>query len=262
VRTASLGHVCWTFENSTAFQARARDCLAEGLAAGERVWYVALEPFPDLSGLGGGPGAVELKSIAATHPAGAVVDPALQVAAHRAATAEALADGYTGLRVVADVTTLVRSPDQVEAFARYEHLIDRYMLTAPLSAVCGYNRTELGGRTIAELASLHPAGNADVLFRLHACDPAEGAATLAGELDGSNRDVFVKTLERACLRPVGGELVLRADELTFVDHRALLYLDDYACRRNATLVLRTRLAAVERIVELFGLAHVRVEPVS
>ncbi|MEO3922558.1 hypothetical protein ABGB07_01540 [Micromonosporaceae bacterium B7E4] len=39
-------------------------------------------------------------------------------------------------------------------------------------------------RTVAELACLHPVSNVpDVLFRLHACRPGDGAAALAGERD-------------------------------------------------------------------------------
>jgi anti-anti-sigma regulatory factor len=255
VRTAWHGHVCWTFEESAAFQKHAREFLAEGVAAGERVWYVGLEPFPELSGVGA---AVQYKSLASMYEGG-VVDPPAQVAVYRAATEEALAEGYTGLRVAADGTPLVRTPEQLDAFARYEHLIDRYMRTAPFSAVCGFNRAELGGRTIAELTCMHPAGNAEALFRLCACRPGEGAATLAGEIDESNRELFLKALERADLRPTGGRLVLLADDLRFIDHRTLLHLEAYGHRHAATVVLCTPLPTVARLVKLFGLTRVVVE---
>lgn len=256
MRTAWHGHVCWTFEESATFQKHARDFLAEGVAAGERVWYVGFEPFPELPGLGT---AVQYKSLASMYDDDGVVDPPAQLAVYRAATEEALAEGYTGLRVVADDTSLVRTPEQLDAFARYEHLIDRYRQTAPFSAACGFNRAELGGRAIAELTCMHPAGNADVLFRLYACRPEEGSATLSGEIDESNRDIFVKALERAELRPVGGRLVLLAEDLRFIDHRTLLHLEAYAQRRAATIVLCTRLHAVTRLIQLFGLTRVRVE---
>ena len=35
------GHVCWAYEDPAAFEEQARSYLAQGLAAGERVWYVA-----------------------------------------------------------------------------------------------------------------------------------------------------------------------------------------------------------------------------
>lgn len=52
------------------------------------------------------------------------VDPVAQVRAYAQATQQALADGYTGPRVAADVTSLVGTAPARAAFARYEHLID------------------------------------------------------------------------------------------------------------------------------------------
>jgi hypothetical protein len=60
----------------------------------------------------------------------------------------------------------VRNPDQLDTMARYEHLVDRYMTNQPFSALCGYNRAELGEETIAQLACLHPLGNNGAPFRL------------------------------------------------------------------------------------------------
>ncbi|GIG88380.1 MEDS domain-containing protein [Plantactinospora endophytica] len=265
---ASYGHVCWSYDDPAAFDRRARQFLAEGLAAGERVRYVTAEQ-PErvterLRGLAEFSdalrrGAAQVVSLDSTYP-GDSVDPTAQVRRYAAATEEALADGYTGLRVVADVTSLVRTPDQLAAFARYEHSIDRYMRVRPLSAMCGYQRTALGERTVAELACLHPESNVDgVLFRLYACPPGDGAAALAGELDTFNHELFATALERADLCPVDGELVMRAGDLRFIDHHCLTRLRDYAGGRDATAVLRTPRTAAARLVELLGLSGVRVE---
>ncbi|MEV8510062.1 MEDS domain-containing protein [Actinoplanes sp. NPDC051475] len=119
------GHVCLAYDDPATFRTAARDFLAEGAAAGERVWYLASEPphgwefRPDLIRLG------------EHYPEGAVIDPARGLEAYAAATCQALADGYAGLRVAAEVTPLVRTPAQLDAFARYEHVVDRYMRTHP-----------------------------------------------------------------------------------------------------------------------------------
>jgi anti-anti-sigma regulatory factor len=189
-----------------------------------------------------------------------VIDPAVQVRAYATATDEAVAAGYTGLRVVADATSLVRTPAQLDAFARYEHLIDRYMRTRPMSAICGYDRRELGDRTIAELACMHPETNADeVLFRLYACPPGDGSATLTGELDPTTAQLFSTALERADLHPVDGRLTVQASQLRFIDHRSLMLLQDYAQRHGTTAVLHTSRSAAARLVELLDLSRVRVE---
>jgi len=266
---APSGHVCWSYDDPAAFDARARRFLIEGFEAGERVWYVAAgQPqsmVEHLWGVGGltealQTGAAQIISLGPAYRGGNIVDPAAQAHAYATATRDALADGYTGLRVVADATSLVRSPAQLDAFVRYEHLVDRFMRTQRLTGMCASNRRELGDRAVTELACVHPETNADdVPFRLYACHPHDGCATLAGDLDWSSHELFSTTLECADLRPVDGELVVQAGRLRFIDHRSLLYLEDYTRRRDATAVLRGCRCAGARLVELLGLSRVRVE---
>ncbi|WP_410574308.1 MEDS domain-containing protein [Amycolatopsis sp. cmx-4-61] len=61
-------------------------------------------------------GAVQVASVDATYTTGTVVDPAGQVELYATATAEALAAGFTGFRVAAEATSLVRTPAQLDAF--------------------------------------------------------------------------------------------------------------------------------------------------
>jgi anti-anti-sigma regulatory factor len=273
IRTTALsttcGHVCWSYDNPAEFESRARDFLAAGLAAGEQAWYVTPgrpEHATDrMRGLDGFQealhrGAAKVVALDATYSYDYIVDPPEQVRSYAAATEGALAAGYTGFRVVAEATSLVRTPAQLEAFARYEYLIDRYMRTHSMSAMCGYDRRALGDSVIAQLACMHPQNNVDeVLFRLHACNPGDGCAALAGELDLSNHELFSTALDRADLRPTEGELVVQATNLRFIDHRSLLHLRDLARRREATVVLRTSGSAPARLVALLNLSEVRVE---
>lgn len=260
----SAKHFCWSYDDPAARAACARAFLDAGLAAGERVWYAAA---------GGRAGMAPWLDEAARSDAAAVrfvpledaykdrtVDPVAQVAAYAAATDAALAAGFTGLRVFADATPLVRTPAQLDAFAEYESLVDRYIVRAPMRAVCAYDRTELGDRSIAELACLHPSTNAeDVCFRLCA-DPAGGPGTvLAGDLDFSMEELFPAALAHASLEPVTGYVLIEAAELRFVDHRSLLHLHRYAERRSTTVVLRTRLTSAAHLVRMLQLSRVRVE---
>lgn len=267
--TVPYSHVCWSYDNPVAFRSQAREFLLEGLAAGERVWYVPVgqpgslvERLRRVNGFEDAlrRGAARVVSLSSTYRNGSVIDPPAQVSAYAAATEAALAAGYTGFRVVAEVTSLVRTPAQLDAVARYEHLIDQYMRTQPMSAMCAYDRLELGDQTIAELACLHPESNVDeVLFRLYACSPSEGSIALAGELDLSNHELFATALERVDLRPVDGQLVVQATHLRFIDHRALMLLQEYAHRRGAVAVLHTPNPTAARLVELLDLSWVHVE---
>jgi anti-anti-sigma regulatory factor len=261
-------HLCWAYDDPAVLDSRAMAFLAAGLAAGERVWLAAPGTPGSLTHrLGGLPGLADaLRSGAArmvpvddAYRREEVIDPETQVRHYAAATADALADGYTGFRVAAEATSLVRTPAQRDAFTRYEHLIDRYMRVNPMSAICAYDRRELGEPAIAELACLHPETNADVLFRLHAADPDEGAVALAGELDPSNHRLFATALDRADPQPVDGRLVVDGTDLRFIDHRCLIHLGEHARHRGVTAVLRTTRTSAARLVELLDLPDVRVE---
>jgi hypothetical protein len=61
--------------------------------------------------------AVRVISFEEFYGAAEPVDPAAVIKRYDAATQEALADGYRGLRVSADVTDLVRAPERQDAFA-------------------------------------------------------------------------------------------------------------------------------------------------
>lgn len=263
--TIKAGHLCWAYDDPRAFDDHARELLRAGLAAGEQVWFVGGRQSGATSDwlhdvvAARRPGTARIVRVEEAYGRGRVIDPAGQVEAYAAATEAALADGFTGLRVVADATALVGTDEQREAFARYEYLIGRYMRSEPMRAVCGYDRTRLGDRAVAELACLHESTNhADVPFRLH--PGATNAATvLDGELDMSTEDTFTAALEHTDLASAGGEVTVDARGLGFVDHRSLLILDRYARAHDLTAVVRTRLGSAARIAELVGLTRVRVE---
>ncbi len=262
-------HVCRGYRRRGEFVAHAQEFLAEGLAAGERVLYVAPGDDAALTGQlradercdeGLERGAVQVASVDATYRTGAVVDPTGQVEHYAAATSEALAAGFTGLRVAADATSLVRTPAQLDAFARYEHLVDRYLADHPMSAMCGYDVAELGGEVVAQLACMHPAApDGGAPFHLHGHVRDGSAAALDGDLDLESRRLWPLALERAGLRPEGGTIAIDAAGLDFVDHRSLVALAGYAERHATTVVLRTRSSTAARLVELLDLTGVRVE---
>jgi anti-anti-sigma regulatory factor len=266
------GHLCSRFQGQDEFASQARDFLADGLARGQRVLFVGRGDLDGLVGRlrpdsvfadGFGRGAVQVASLEATYPFGAAVEPEEQVRNYAAATDAALAAGFTGLRVAADATPLVRTATQLSAFARYEHLVDRYMATHPMAAMCAYDRDELDDDAIALLASLHPrATEGSTSFHLHGSPHAGISAALTGELDAAAQHLWPRALERADLRPVDGAVVIDATGLTFISHRNLLALADYADRHRTTVVLRTRVGHPARVLQLLGVTSVRVEQVA
>ncbi|ADB34392.1 hypothetical protein Kfla_5379 [Kribbella flavida DSM 17836] len=259
-------HVCWQYDAPADFQERVREFLVDGLASGYRVWYTApgdvSELTEELRGIDGmdwalRSGAARVASLDTTYPVGSVIRPEDQVETYAAATDQALADGFAGLRVAAEATRLVLSAEQLDAFARYEYLIDRYMADRPFSALCAYDRNQLADTAIAQLACLHPNTNAVVDFRLHAAPG--GAPALTGELDVLSDDLFALALERAQLEAASDQVVLDGTGLTFVDHAGLVRLSRHAADRGVDVVLRTSWPGASRLVELLHLPRVRVE---
>jgi anti-anti-sigma regulatory factor len=271
VAEVSLGphdHLCWAYDDSAVFRDRAVEFVTQAVAEGYRVFAVADDEFAraHLAGFEAiqeaiRQGAVRIDSITQRYTAGGVIDAERQVEIYAEATESALAEGYTGLRAVADVTRLVRSPEQLDAFARYESLVDRYMADQPFSALCAYNRTELGEDVIAQIACLHPKASAGATpFHLHAPrDGKAGELELSGELDMVSREVFPLALDRADSRATESELVIDATGLRFLDHNSMLAISALAERREATIVLRTSGLMPARLIEVLGLRNVRVE---
>jgi len=264
--------LCWLFNDPAEFRSRAREFLAEGLSLGQRVCYVADDDVAglaeDLRGTGvaaeaSRSDAVGFATVSDMYPTGTVVDPAEQVRIYRAATEDALAAGFTGLRVAVNATHLVREPRQLEAFARYEHLVDDFMATRPFAAMCAYDRRDLSERATAQVACMHPniTRNATA-FRLHAPTRSNCGATLAGELDLLTDELFPLALSRADPRPTDDELVFDAQGLTFVDHRNMLRLAEYADQRQLSVVLRTSRPGPARLVDLLNVDNVRVEALT
>jgi len=257
-------HLSWAFDEPPEFLAAARDFLAEGLEQHLRVWYVAdgdpgtlATRLHGIAGLDAALRSGAVRLMPADSPLSVAPDDLVRL--HADATEAALADGYAGLRIAADRTPLVGTPDGLAAFARYEHLVDQYMALRPLSVMCGYDRARLGDDVVSRLACLHPAGTPVVEPGFRLFGSAKHSVGISGELDMCTGARFAEALRRTDPRPVDGRLVVDATRLRFLDHRTLLLLAEFADERESTLVLRTPWAGVRRMVDLLDMPSVQVE---
>jgi hypothetical protein len=234
-------HACWGYDGREAFAAAARSYLAEGLLLGQRVAYIAggsvpslrldLEGIDDLDALIAR-GAVELHDIGSMYAADTGDG---QVDAYVEATWQAVADGFTGLRVAADVTDFVIDGDDRHDFVCYEHAVDRLMAEGlPFTALCAYDLDRLGP-AFDEVACIHPLTHgATCTFGFHAV--RESGLALTGEVDTLSGRAFVQALDRllpTCRKPV----TVDCSRLRFIDHRSLLAMDDAAGRADVSVAL-------------------------
>jgi anti-anti-sigma regulatory factor len=250
--------------DAAEYHRRLATFFAEGLRDGRRVAYVGYGDVAasraDLAGVRDldrllAEGMLHVLSAQDVYGPGGPVDPERVLATYALATEAALADGFRGLTVAADATDLVRSPAQQEAFARYEFLVDCYMASHPLSALCGY-RLELGKDTVTDFAALHAAGlSRGAPFRVFGCP--DGAIGLAGRFDPVSVAALGRVLAR--LRPGAGTgaLVVDLAGVEYLDHRLLLALGEYARKSGVSPSLRSVSPFGARLLELLSATHLR-----
>jgi hypothetical protein len=252
-------HLCWVYGDPRDYRPRLTEFFREGLERGLQVAYLGpgnagelrehLDRFVDT-----GPlltrEAIRLISFDEIYGAGEPVDPTEVIKRYAAATQEALADGYQGLRVSADVTDLVRASDQQDAFARCEFLLERYSSRHPLSAMCEYRR-ELGD-AVTQFACMHAAVPAGLTpFQVFACD--DGAVGLLGDFEQASQIAFERALRRIQPAPGDSRLTFDMSAVRFMDHHALLCLDSYAEACQVPVFVRSVPPAVRRVAQVLGL---------
>lgn len=245
-------HACLAYEDGEERVRAAVAHLAEGRDLGNRLIYAAdasldellreLEPLGDVRGMIDG-GALSVVTSEDMYLGDGPLDPQVQLETYSSATDAALSDGYTGLRVAADMGGLALDPDGWSALLRWEHLADVYMSQQPMSAMCSYNRHRVPEPVVRDIARVHPLGVGEhrpAGFHLFARD---GVLALAGDVDLFGAGDLERLLDMAA--EMRDELVIDLADLGFLDHHgfeALATRDDVELR-NPPLGVR-RLAAL------------------
>lgn len=157
-------HIGWVFSGSGQFASLATPFLTEGASRGELLMYVSDDPeLGDLKRIAGSlaPGALQVTTVADVYGHDGIVDAEAQRAVFAGALETALADGYSGIRVAADNTPLVRDPRRLEAWIRWELVADRFMSENAVTGLCAFDRQRVDVDTLRHLATLHPLASAE-----------------------------------------------------------------------------------------------------
>lgn len=215
-------HACWAFSSDSERVAALAGWLGDGLCSGQRALYVADRSDEELlADVGTVPGfasaldrgALVVMPASAAYDLGGSIDPVAQLARYAAALDEAIADGYSGLRVAADLTPLVADRARRGAHLRWEQFADRYITDHPLAPLCLYD-----GRRISDLEAIvcaHPLhGPNAVPFALYATTPT--SAAFEGEADAMSSTVLVELLAGL----PATDRVVDLSRLSFIDGRA------------------------------------------
>ena len=158
-------HVCWVYDDALDLDAAAGRFLAGGLARGERVLVVGdgmTEALHRNSLPCGGTdellasGALQVLDLTEACTGAAPFTAEQQLAFYDAATRQAVVDGFSGLRVAAEVSALAADPATRPALVRWERLADDLVAHGSgFTAMCAY-RADLSSEALSEVASVHP----------------------------------------------------------------------------------------------------------
>ena len=222
-------HVCWVYDDAPDLDAAAGRFLAGGLARGERLLVVGdglLEALHrDTLPFGGtdellATGALQVLDLTGAYAGASPFMPEQQLTFYDAATRQAVDDGFTGLRLAAEVTALAADPATRPALVRWEHLADDLMAHGSgFTAMCAY-RGDLGREVLSEVASVHPLVRAP-----------EGVPPFQVFHD-ENRVVLVGSVDAFSAGRLGA--VLSESPSTVLDVDRLDFIDVAGCRALAT----------------------------
>jgi len=206
--------------------------LADGARRGEKLMFVAEDPDPArLRGVAGlerllATGQLELLAVDTVYGTGDAFSASAQLATFEGVLTGALADGYRGVRVVADNTPFVRGDD--ESFRRWlawEQLTDRFQAASMVTGVCFFDHAALTEERQADLAALHPVRSASIGEPPFSLFSDGDAVSVTGTVDASSGEQFRRILGTILVdRP----LVVDLSGARFVDHHALLVLAETA----------------------------------
>jgi anti-anti-sigma factor len=260
---AGLGvrdHACWAFADRAEFLRAGVRYLDDGRRLGQRLLYVgdrdADRLRDDLAALADRDALMEagwlsVAPLDQVYDIGAPADTAERLRGYDALVDDALADGYEGLRVLAEVTRLLADPAGAAAHASWEAVADRYMERRPLSALCGYDRGVLPEEALGDVARVHPLVHGPEHlspFRLYA---AGGGLALEGEVDYFSAPALARAIRAGVTEP--GETALDLGGLSFIDVPGVRALEDERralAEQGRQIVLRSAPPALRRLSRL------------
>lgn len=254
------GHLCWGFDDSADIAGLSTTFLTEGADLGQQLMFVGgaeaesviRDAEPTRSMLRDGILAITPFNV--VYPGGRRMDNADQWALYEQVTAQAVDAGFTGLRVVAEVTSLAESDGGWHGQAGWERYADRRMAAGPLAALCLFDTRVLSQEAMSGIACVHPVADR----RLEPLVPFQlfgqpDALALAGEVDAFSDPLLGRLL---ALGAEGeAEHVLDLAALRFIEQHGLRTIYNYVRARRVegcSVTLRGQSATFQRLAELLG----------
>lgn len=253
-------HVCWVYDDTRDLDAAAAQFLAGGLTRGERILVIGegmVETLGRTSLPFGGTdalmatGALLVLDLDTAYAGAAKFTPEQQHAYYDAATRQALGDGFTGLRVAAEISALAADPDSRAHLVRWEHLADDLIARGTgFTAMCAY-RGDLGAQALAEVTAVHPLVRAPEGMPPFQVFHDVERVVLTGSVDTFTAPRLDRVLaESPASRPA---TVLDLSRLEFVDVAGCRVVARWAAALGRPLHVTGSSRLVRRMWQLLGL---------
>jgi hypothetical protein len=235
-------HVAWYGEGTDDLYEVATTALADGARRNEKLMLVAEDPdaerlrsIDDLDRLLA-TGQLELNSIAEVYGSSGAFSPTAQLETFEGVLSDALTDGYTGIRVVADNTPLACGDEQdFQRWMCWEQVTDRFQSTFNVTGVCYFDSRRLSEERRGDLASVHPIRSAIGVEPPFSFAVDGDAVSVTGTLDAWSSERLQRVLGTT---PDDGPLIVDLSRAEFVDHRALMALNAASSSRRPVRVRR------------------------
>jgi anti-anti-sigma regulatory factor len=259
-------HACWIFDDDDRCLREMARFVQAGLARRQRVVYLTASLTPSALQV-----ALQARGVHAAEAAAAGrlailpardayltdgrFDPARVLRLTQDAVAEAVRDGYAGLRAVSDLSWTLARPPGVDRLVRYEIEANRLFLDGLAVGACLYDRRRFDPDLLRALAAAHPCTNparADDGWRPPLRIRREPTGLwLRGAADATNRDALAAALG-VVVDGAGGPVRVDVSELTFLDAAAAGLLARAAATAPAGLTLVGCSRQVVRTLSLIG----------
>jgi hypothetical protein len=259
-------HVCCVTDSSTPFEQWAAACLTEGAAIGEKLFRFA--PQAALAAVRRhtpGELAVTVVDPREAFLAGGPVDADVMYSVFRRQAAVARAEGYRGLRLVADMDWLLAVPPSREELTDFEVLLDEVVTELAVTVVCVYRTEHFDALTVAEQVAIHPVtvGTAPTQPGFRLWNVTGGLWELMGEVDSFNAEPFGRALAAAASRTP--QLRLKTARLRFIAVAGVRAIVQLALSRpDLQLLIEDATEPLRLCWTLLGLdrhlPHVRIQP--
>jgi anti-anti-sigma factor len=222
-------HVCLVHDSHVERLRLLEAHVASAFDAGERILALressADHDLSDLfgrTGRGSRRGQFDVRNASDVYLAAGAFDPDGVLASLESAKHAALADGFTGLRILAEMDWAAAGAANVARLAAYEHAVNGLVADGRASAVCQYDRTRFDTGVVADCAAAH--GSVESAFdpdqviedgRVAIDVGAQGTIRARGEIDLSNAELLERALAIAASR--SHDVWVDASGLTFID---------------------------------------------